>query len=131
VNAKTEDVVARVMEIAPGGVSHALDSSGATSSWATAAGALRSTGKFGVVAPPDGDPMCGNPHAFLSKAICVQFILAGSAVPKVFIPKLIEWYKQGRYPVDRLITRYDFADINDAVSAAEGGQAVKPVLLMP
>ena len=130
VNAKTEDVAARVMEIAPGGVSHALDSSGAASSWGTAAAVLRSTGTFGVVAPPAGDPMCGNPHAFLSKALCVQFILAGSAVPKVFIPKLIEWYKQGRYPVDRLITLYDFADINDAVAAAEGGQAVKPVLLM-
>ncbi len=56
--------------------------------------------------------------------------MAGSVVPQVFLPKLIEWYKQGRYPVDRLVTTFDFADINEAVLAAEEGQAIKPVLLM-
>ncbi len=55
VNAKTDDVVARIKEIAPRGVSNALDSSGAVSSWVTAASVLRCGGNFGVVAPPDGD----------------------------------------------------------------------------
>ena len=130
VNAKNEDVVARIKEIAPSGLSHALDSSGAVSSWVTAAAVLRAEGMFGVVAPPEAETLGGGPHAMLSKAICIKFILAGSAVPRVFIPKLIEWYQQGRYPVDKLITRFDFADINQAVVAAEEGRAVKPVLVM-
>ena len=43
---------------------------------------------------------------------------------------MIEWYKQGRFPVDKLITTFDFSDINQAVAAATEGRAIKPVLLM-
>ncbi|HWZ67908.1 MAG TPA: hypothetical protein VNW89_08775 [Stellaceae bacterium] len=37
----------------------------------------------------------------------------------------------GRMPLDRLITRYDFADINRAAAGATSGAAIKPVLLLP
>ncbi len=131
VNAKTDDVVARIKEIAPRGISKALDSSGAVSSWVTAASVLRNGGTFGVVAAPEAETLGGGPHALLSKGIRVQFIMAGSVVARDFLPKLIEWYKQGRYPVDKLVTTFDLADINEAVLAAEEGRAIKPVLLMP
>jgi hypothetical protein len=61
----------------------------------------------------------------------VQFIMAGSAVPRVFLPKMIEWYKQGRFPVERLVTTFPFSEINAAVHATESGEAIKPVVLMP
>jgi aryl-alcohol dehydrogenase len=131
VNAKTDDVVARIKEIAPTGISHALDSSGALSSWATANEVLRMGGRFGVVAIPEAETLGGNTHGMLSKGIRIHFIMAGSAIPRVFIPKMIEWYKQGRFPVDKLIATFDFADINLAVAAANEGRAIKPVLLMP
>jgi aryl-alcohol dehydrogenase len=130
VNVKTDDAVAKIMEIAPHGIHKAFDSSGAVSSWVTAAAVLRMGGEFAVVAAPEAETLGGGPHALLSKAIRVQFIMAGSAVPRVFLPKMIEWYKQGRFPVDRLVTTFDFADINAAVHATEAGEAIKPVLLM-
>ena len=37
----------------------------------------------------------------------------------------------GRMPLDRLITLYDFADINRAAADATSGAAIKPVLLLP
>ena len=46
---QTEDVVARVQEISPGGVRFAFDSSGAVSSWQVAAVSVRAGGTFGVV----------------------------------------------------------------------------------
>lgn len=130
VNAKTDDVVARINEIAPGGITHALDSSGAVSSWVAAASVLKAGGIFGVVAAPEAETLGGGPHALLSKAIRVQFIMAGSAVPRTFLPKMIEWYKEGRFPVDRLVKTFAFADINDAVRATQEGTAIKPVVLM-
>ena len=130
VNAKTDDVIARINEIAPHGISHALDSSGAVSSWVAAASVLRGGGVFGVVAAPEAETLGGGPHAMLSKGLRVQFIMAGSAIPKVFLPKMIEWYKQGRFPIDKLITTFDFSDINQAVAATTEGRAIKPVLLM-
>ncbi len=130
VNAKTEDVAARILQIAPKGITRVLDSSGAVSSWVTAAAVLKAGGTFGVVAAAEAETLGGNPHAFLSKGIRVQFIMAGSAVPRLFLPKMIEWYRQGRFPVDRLVKTFAFADINEAVKATQEGTAIKPVVLM-
>jgi aryl-alcohol dehydrogenase len=37
----------------------------------------------------------------------------------------------GRFPVDRLVTFYDFAEINQAAADAVDGKTIKPVLRMP
>ena len=130
-NAKTEDVVARVQEISPGGVRFAFDSSGVAKSWETAAVSVRAGGTFGVCAAVERETLGGSPHITLSKGLRIQFIMGGSVVPRVFLPKMIEWYRQGRFPVDRLVTTFPFSAINEAFAAAHHGEAVKPVLLMP
>ncbi len=130
VNAKTEDVVARVMEISHGGVEFAFDSSGAAAMWEAAAPALRPGGVFGVCAAADRETLGGSPHIMLSKGNRIQFIMGGSVVPRVFIPKMIEWYKQGRLPVDKIVGTFPFAEINEAFAASHDGRVVKPVVLM-
>jgi len=55
-------------------------------------------------------------------------IIQGNAVPQQFIPKLIELYRQGRFPFDRLIRYYYFEDINRAMDDARRGVTIKPVL---
>jgi aryl-alcohol dehydrogenase len=58
----------------------------------------------------------------------VKGIIAGDSVPDVFIPVLIELYRQGRFPFDRFITFYPFDEINKAVGDMEKGSVLKPVL---
>jgi len=130
INAAAEDSVARVQEISPGGVRFAFDSSGVVASWKTAAVSVRAGGTFGVCAAVEQETLGGSPHIMLSKGNRIQFIMGGSVVPRVFLPKMIQWYKQGRFPVDRLVTTFPFAQINEAFAAAHHGEAVKPVLLM-
>lgn len=130
VNAADEDPIARVQEIVPGGVCFAFDSSGVVSSWKTAAASVRAGGTFGVCAAVEQETLGGSPHIMLSKGNRIQFIMGGSVVPRVFLPKMIEWYLQGRFPVDRLVKTFPFAEINEAFAAAHRGEAVKPVLLM-
>ena len=36
----------------------------------------------------------------------------------------------GRFPLDRLVTRYDLADINRAAADATSGATIKPVLTL-
>jgi len=55
-------------------------------------------------------------------------IIEGDSVPDVFIPRLIDLHKQGRFPFDKLITYYDFEDINKAVDDTEQGKVIKAVL---
>ena len=60
----------------------------------------------------------------------VRGIIEGDSVPRVFIPRLIDLYKQGRFPFDKLISTYPFTEINQAVEDVESGKVIKPVLLM-
>ncbi len=60
----------------------------------------------------------------------VQGIVEGSSVPQDFLPKLINFYRQGVFPFDRLIEHFAFSDINKAIEACESGRVIKPVLCM-
>lgn len=130
VNAKSEDVVARVMEISNGGVRYAFDSSGAVTCWETAAPVLLPGGVFGVCAAAECETLGGSPHIMLSKGNQIHFIMGGNVVPRVFIPKMIEWYEQGRLPVDRIVGTFPFSEINEAFQASHDGKVVKPIVLM-
>jgi aryl-alcohol dehydrogenase len=58
-------------------------------------------------------------------------VTEGAAVPREFIPTLVDHFRHGRFPVDRLIRFYNFDDINRAAHDAEQGVAIKPVLRLP
>jgi aryl-alcohol dehydrogenase len=58
----------------------------------------------------------------------IKGIIAGDSVQDLFIPILIDLYRQGRFPFDRLITFYPFDEIEKAVEDMEKGKVVKPVL---
>ena len=58
---------------------------------------------------------------------CIQ----GDSIPDQFIPHLIDLYRAGNLPIDRLVTFYNFADINQAVADSIAGRMSKPVLRMP
>lgn len=44
------------------------------------------------------------------------------------IPYLIERYKRGQYPFDKLIKVYDFEDFEEALNDMKTGVVFKPVL---
>ena len=57
-------------------------------------------------------------------------VIEGAAVPKVFIPQMIEYYRQGRFPVDRIMQFYAFEDINRAYEDSLSGKCIKAVVRM-
>ena len=69
-----------------------------------------------------GLPIC----MFVGKT--VMNILEGSADPQAFIPRMIELWKQGRFPFDRLIEQFPMSAINEAEASSLQGGAIKPVL---
>jgi aryl-alcohol dehydrogenase len=58
----------------------------------------------------------------------IRGIVEGDSIPDLFIPQLIELYRQGRFPFDRIITFYPFDQINKAAGDSEKGKALKAVL---
>jgi aryl-alcohol dehydrogenase len=55
-------------------------------------------------------------------------IVQGDVVSRTFIPELIELYRQGRFPFDRLVKFYPFDQVNQAMADSEAGIAIKPIL---
>lgn len=59
----------------------------------------------------------------------VTFVLEGNAVPQLFLPKLVNLWRCGRFPIDKLITTYPLDQIDAAERDVAAGTVVKPVLL--
>ncbi|MDR2180866.1 MAG: NAD(P)-dependent alcohol dehydrogenase [Synergistaceae bacterium] len=54
----------------------------------------------------------------------------GFSVPPLFIPKLLEYYKVGQFPFEKMLRFYRFDGINEAFEANRACTVVKPVVLM-
>lgn len=123
-------VAGEINRITGRGASFILDTSGRAASLDAGAAALAPRGKFGSVAFNEGiDAPIQASALFMGKSL--QGIIQGDALPQLFIPELIEHYKAGRFPIDRLVRVYDFDDIEQAFADSASGAAVKAVLRMP
>ena len=60
----------------------------------------------------------------------VTGITAGNSVPETFLPRLLELHHDGLFPVDQLMTKFAFADIDKAIDAVRAGTVGKAVLIM-
>ena len=58
-------------------------------------------------------------------------ILGGGGQSQSLITTIMQLYRQGRFPFDRLVEYFDFADIADAVEASNTGRVIKPILRFP
>jgi aryl-alcohol dehydrogenase len=65
---------------------------------------------------------------FLQQGRTVRGCIQGDAPGDAFLPKLFDHWRSGRMPVERLITHYEFGEVNRAVADSLSGKAVKPVL---
>lgn len=57
-------------------------------------------------------------------------LVEGCSIPQIFIPQLLDYYRKGMFPFDRLIQFYDFEDINQAFEDTKNGKVIKAVLCM-
>lgn len=46
-----------------------------------------------------------------------------------YIPELIQWWRDGKFPVEKLIKFFDFEDFEGAIKGMGDGSVVKPVLV--
>lgn len=125
------DVLAAIKGLSGGGVTHAMDSTGIPSVIATAFQALLPGGMLGLIGVPPPDGMLHiSLMDLLIRGVGVKTIIEGNADPQEFIPQMIRWYQDGKFPFDRLISKFSFEQINEACLASEKGTAIKPVLVM-
>jgi Zn-dependent alcohol dehydrogenase len=92
---------------------------------------LRRGGALVLVGMPATGVMASfDPGSFASASQRVLGSKMGSARPRIDVPMIIEFYRQGRLKLDELITaRYPLDRINEAVAAVNRGEALRNVII--
>ena len=115
-----------------GGVDFSVEATGLPEVLRQAVDSLASAGTCALIgAAPLGGEAKIDMSMMLAQGKTIRGVVEGDSVPDVFIPALIELYRQGRFPFDRLVSYYQLEDVNRAADDSEHGRAVKPVLRMP
>lgn len=128
VNPKDGDPVKAILDLTNGGPNYSLECVGNPAVFRQATDVLPLMGVCGLcgVVPP-GTEVTLNMDLIMNGRT-VRGVIEGDAIPELFIPQLIDLYRKGRFPFDRMITFYPFEDINKAVEDMEKGLVIKPVL---
>ena len=132
IDATSGNVAERIAHITRDtGLDGAIETSGNIGALRTAIGALAPAGTCVVIGVPGpGVSVDVNVMQLVGRGLRVVGTNQGGAVPRAFIPQLVELYRRGRLPVDKIVTSFDFTDINQAAEASLDGSVIKPVLHM-
>jgi aryl-alcohol dehydrogenase len=122
-----EKTMGTLREIEPSGFNFTFNTTTAPAVFTMATECLANEGTAGFVTRPQGE-WTPNVAALLAGGRKLQGILGGSAAPQLFIPLLIDQWRQGRFPFDDLIAEFPFEHIDEAWTACASGSALKPVL---
>jgi aryl-alcohol dehydrogenase len=125
------ETLEEIRRITGGGAHFALETSAVPAVFRLAVDGLRPLGTCVLV----GSARAGTEVSFempvLQGGRTVRGVIQGDSRPRAFIPQLVDLFMAGRFPLDRLITEYRFADINRAAEDATSGDTIKPVLRLP
>ena len=131
VNGRSSDVAAQIMAITGKGAHFSMDTTGNPAAVAASIACLRHRGRSAqIAAPPRGTSYPLDPSALVRGGLSICGSIEGDAIPQIFIPQLIEFFRRGALPIDKLVTFFPFEDINRAIDEMETGAVVKPVLVM-
>jgi aryl-alcohol dehydrogenase len=123
------DLVAKIRALTGRGVDASVNTTTVPAVFDAAMDCLAMRGAAAFVTAPRGE-WAPKMFPMLSGGRSLKGVLGGDAAPRQFLPMLIEFWRLGRFPFDRLLSFYPFADIARAFADAASGKAIKPVLLM-
>ena len=128
---KDTDVPEAVRQIVKEGVDFAIECSGNPKAARAAWEALAKRGTLVVVgAPPSGTEYAFDANEQILSGRKIVGCVEGDAKVKQFIPELVRLHQRGLFPFDRLVKRYPFDKINEAVKDLHDGKVFKPILEM-
>ncbi|WP_267202612.1 NAD(P)-dependent alcohol dehydrogenase [Limosilactobacillus kribbianus] len=113
----------------PDGVKYAIDTTGSSLLIKTAIKLLQPAGEcvaVGIGGKLELDLMSD----LLLESKKLSGMVEGDSQPQKFIPQLVQYYKEGKFPFDKLVRFYDFQEINQAFAGSKSGAVIKPIVLI-
>jgi len=123
-----EDVVAHLKELTGGGPSYGIDTTAIPAVVKQAQQSLAIGGTL-VALGLGPEEYVVDAVDLLQNGKVIRSSVEGDSDPQEMLPRLVDLHAKGDFDLDGLITRYDFRDIDKAVSDAAAGKVVKPVLV--
>lgn len=130
INGTKGNTVEEVKNITGSGSNYAVDTTGVPAVTRQALNGLKSMGVLAVVGAT-GDLTINVQTELMGEGKSIIGVIEGDSIPQTFIPKLVQYYKEGKFPFDKLIEFYDFDDLEKAFEDSNTGKTVKPVIVMP
>ncbi len=130
-NAGDPDCVAQIREATGGGVDFAFEMAGAVEAMDIAYRITRRGGTTVTagLSPPEHDFRVQHVN-IVAEERTIKGSYIGSCVPKRDVPRFIDMFRQGRLPVDRLLSeRVGLDDLNVAFDRLADGATVRQILL--
>lgn len=124
-----DDLARTVRRATRGGVDHAVEAVGSEAAVAAAVAVLRSPGSAVTLGfrGPRNPVTIDQGRLLFGRSL--TGVIEGDVDPRAFVPRLLELQAAGRFPFERLVTRFALDDIAAAVEAARRGDVVKAVLV--
>ncbi len=108
-----------------------IDTTGRPDVVNAAMAALAPRGQMALVGAYGPGDIAADATFLMSGGRVIRGVVEGGADPQTFSPELLAHYRAGRFPFDRLVRFFAFADIADAIAQGEAGHVVKPILRIP
>jgi aryl-alcohol dehydrogenase len=125
------DVVGEIREITGGGARYSLETSAVPAVFREAIECLMPAGTCVLLGSARKGSEVSFEMPFLQHGRVVRGVVQGDSVPQEFIPQLVDLIMAKTFPIEKMITFYDLADINMAAQDSAAGTTIKPVLRMP
>ncbi|MEU2358534.1 NAD(P)-dependent alcohol dehydrogenase [Streptomyces misionensis] len=131
VNASELETRDAIQQLTEGGAGYIFDTTGHPNVVADALDALAMTGTVVMAGAAPAGARTSLDMNVLLNGRGVRGTIQGDADTHQLVPHLIDLYRQGRFPVDSLVSTYPFAEIQRAIADMDGGRVIKPILRMP
>lgn len=129
INGRDRDVVEQIKEITGGGADYAIDAVGAVQVIVNTISCTRAGGHvvlLGLDSLGKDIPIPLDLMVFNRK---IQGAILGDQIPQLFIPEMVRMNQEGVFPFEKLIRKYKFSEINQAIRDSESGSVIKPVIV--
>jgi aryl-alcohol dehydrogenase len=124
------DAVDEIWSITGSGARYALDTTGVPAVFEQMTRSLGVLGSGALVgAAALGTRASIDIGTLMPTGISIRMIVEGDSDPTRFVPELVALHAEGRFPFDRLVTAYPFAEINSAFDDSASGLTLKPVVV--
>jgi len=126
-NGSKIDTVEKIKALTNGGTKYAVETTGVPSVVRQSLQGLRPLGIVAILGvTPEMNIDVHNDLMVAGKTM--MGVIEGDVVPRVFIPHLVNYYKAGQFPFDKLVKFYDFEQINKAFEDSKKGITIKPII---